>query len=234
MEYLKKLIKAMKDIIIVMVIQYLLIFGIGILYMIFNGDDLMSFYVNDGYIILTFIYAILVIVLLNRYRDKERTLLLKDYYGSILFGISLACFLNMIIFKFEQGNEVIEVNKILLFLSSGILGPIMEELLFRKKLLTELLKFNNKYLSILLSSLIFAFLHNGVVTMIYAFILGIVFGIFYIKYNNVKITILMHMAANIVVIYLTKYNSLILILSVVGLLISYLIMDKKVAKNTLL
>ena len=234
MEYLKKLIKAMKDIIIVMVIQYLLIFGIGILYMIFNGDDLMSFYVNDGYIILTFIYAILVIILLNRYRDKERTLLLKDYYGSILFGISLACFLNMIIFKFEQGNEVIEVNKILLFLSSGILGPIMEELLFRKKLLTELLKFNNKYLSILLSSLIFAFLHNGVVTMIYAFILGIVFGIFYIKYNNVKITILMHMAANIVVIYLTKYNSLILILSVVGLLISYLIMDKKVAKNTLL
>ena len=234
MEYLKKLIKAMKDIIIVMVIQYLLIFGLGILYMIFNGDDLMSFYVNDGYIILTFIYAILVIVLLNRYRDKERTLLLKDYYGSILFGISLACFLNMIIFKFEQGNEVIEVNKILLFLSSGILGPIMEELLFRKKLLTELLKFNNKYLSILLSSLIFAFLHNGVVTMIYAFILGIVFGIFYIKYNNVKITILMHMAANIVVIYLTKYNSLILILSVVGLLISYLIMDKKVAKNTLL
>ena len=206
MEYLKKLIKAMKDIIVVMIIQYSLIFGIGILYMILNGEDLMSFYINEGYIVLTFIYAILVMVLLNKY--------------------------NMIIFKFGEGNEVIEVNKILLFISSGVLGPILEELLFRKKLLTELLKFNNKYVALLLSSFIFSFLHNGVVTMIYAFILGIVFGLFYIKYKNIKLTILMHMAANIIVIYLTGYNNLIFILSIIGLLISYLIMNKKVAKNT--
>ena len=232
MEYLKKLIKAMKDIIVVMVIQYSLIFGIGILYMILNGEDLMSFYINDGYIILTFIYAILVMTLLNRYREKEKSLPLKDYYGAVLFGISLACFLNMLIFKLGQSNEIIEVNKILLFISSGILGPIMEELLFRKKLLTELLMFNNKYVSILLSSFIFSFLHNGMITMLYAFILGIVFGIIYIKYKNVKLTIFMHMAANIIVIYLTRYNTFILILSIIGLLISYLIINKKVAKNT--
>lgn len=232
MEYLKKLIKAMKDIIVVMVIQYSLIFGIGILYMILNGEDLMSFYINEGYIILTFIYAILVMALLNRYREKEKSLPLKDYYGAVLFGISLACFLNMLIFKLGQSNEVVEVNKTLLFISSGILGPIMEELLFRKKLLTELLMFNNKYVSILLSSFIFSFLHNGMITMLYAFILGIVFGIFYIKYKNVKLTIFMHMAANIIVIYLTRYNTFILILSIIGLLISYLIINKKVAKNT--
>ena len=232
MEYLKKLIKAMKDIIVVMVIQYSLIFGIGILYMILNGEDLMSFYINDGYIILTFIYAILVMALLNRYREKEKSLPLKDYYGAVLFGISLACFLNMLIFKLGQSNKIIEVNKILLFISSGFLGPIMEELLFRKKLLTELLMFNNKYVSILLSSFIFSFLHNGMITMLYAFILGIAFGIIYIKYKNVKLTIFMHMAANIIVIYLTRYNTLILILSIIGLLISYLIINKKVAKNT--
>ena len=92
--------------------------------------------------------------------------------------------------------------------------------------------FNNKYVSILLSSFIFSFLHNGMITMLYAFILGIVFGIFYIKYKNVKLTIFMHMAANIIVIYLTRYNTLILILSIIGLLISYLIINKKVAKNT--
>ena len=68
--------------------------------------------------------------------------------------------------------------------------------------------------------------------MIYAFILGIVFGLFYIKYKNIKLTILMHMAANIIVIYLTGYNTLIFILSIIGLLISYLIINKKVAKNT--
>ena len=232
MEYLKKLIKAMKDIIVVMIIQYSLIFGIGILYMALNGEDLMSFYIKDGYIILTFIYAVLVIALLNRYCEKEKSLPLKDYYGAVLFGISLACFLNMLIFKLGQSNEVVEVNKTLLFISSGILGPIMEELLFRKKLLTELLMFNNKYVSILLSSFIFSFLHNGMITMLYAFILGIVFGIIYIKYKNVKLTIFMHMAANIIVIYLTRYNTLILILSIIGLLISYLIINKKVAKNT--
>lgn len=232
MEYLKKLIKAIKDIIIVMVIQYSLILGIGVLYMILNGENLMLFYINEGYIVLTFIYAVLVMVLLNKYREKEPSLPLKDYYSAVLFGISLACFFNMIIFKFGEGNEVIEVNKFLLSISSGILGPILEELLFRKKLLTELLKFNNKYVALLLSSFIFSFLHNGVVTMIYAFILGIVFGLFYIKYKNIKLTILMHMAANIIVIYLTGYNNLIFILSIVGLLISYLIINKKVAKNT--
>ena len=232
MEYLKKLIKAIKDIIIVMIIQYSLILGIGVLYMILNGENLMLFYINEGYIVLTFIYTVLVMVLLNKYREKEPSLPLKDYYSAVLFGISLACFFNMIIFKFGEGNEVIEVNKILLFISSGILGPILEELLFRKKLLTELLKFNNKYVALLLSSFIFSFLHNGVVTMIYAFILGIVFGLFYIKYKNIKLTILMHMVANIIIIYLTGYNNLIFILSIIGLLISYLIMNKKVVKNT--
>ena len=98
MEYLKNLIKSMKDIIIVMVIQYSLIFGIGILYIVLNGEDLMSFYINEGYIVLTFIYVVLVMVLCNKYRDKEQSLPLYDYYGSILFGVSLACFLNMILF----------------------------------------------------------------------------------------------------------------------------------------
>ena len=156
MEYIKKLIKAMKDIIVVLVLQYMSIIILGGIYLALGGNDLLSFYTNYASYILCLIYIILIYILWKRYKIKDNKVKAFEYYKITLLGISLACYINMVYFAFGIINEVANVNKFILILSSSVLGPIVEELLFRKNLLDKLLKFNNKTISIILSSFIFA------------------------------------------------------------------------------
>lgn len=227
MEYIKKLIKAMKDIIVVLVLQYMSIIILGGIYLALGGNDLLSFYTNYAPYILCLIYIILIYILWKRYKIKDNKVNAFEYYKITLLGISLACYINMVYFAFGIINEVANVNKFILILSSSVLGPIVEELLFRKNLLDKLLKFNNKTISIILSSFIFAFMHSSINSMIYAFILGIVLGIIYLKYNNIKITIYAHMISNIVVIFLTGFNIYLLYISLMGIILSIFLLNKK-------
>jgi len=228
MEYLKKILKSLKDIVIVLIIQYAIIYGMGVVYLMNGGDDIIAFYTKEVYFALNALYIIYVIYFWKKYREKETRVSIGKYYAAILLGVSFACFCNMIFFKLGYKNEVVEINKIMVIFTSGILGPILEELLFRKHLLSKLLEFNSKKVAILLSALLFSFFHHGI-SFVYAFFMGLLLGVIYEKFKNIKVTILIHMVANITVIFLTGYNVYILIISLIGFIASLLLMfDKKV------
>ena len=227
MDYVKKLIKAMKDILIVLLVQYLLIIILGVIYLILEGEDLLEFYTNYAPYIMCIIYIVLIFILWRRYKINDKKVRAFEYYKITILGISLACYINMIYFAFNITNEVVEVNKIILILSSCILGPLLEELLFRKNLLDKLLQFNSRTISIILSSFIFSFMHSSINSMIYAFILGIVLGLIYLRYKSIKITMYAHMISNMAVIFLTDFNVYILYLSLIGLILSIFLLNKK-------
>ena len=63
--------------------------------------------------------------------------------------------------------------------------------------------------------------------MIYAFILGIVLGLIYLRYKSIKITMYAHMISNMAVIFLTDFNVYILYLSLIGLILSIFLLNKK-------
>ena len=74
-------------------------------------------------------------------------------------------------------------------------APIMEELLFRKTLLSRTIQYGEG-ISILLSGFTFGLFHGNLNQFVYAFTLGVFFGFIYVKTRNVLNTILLHMCIN--------------------------------------
>ena len=78
----------------------------------------------------------------------------------------------------------------------SIIGPIFEEIIFRKFLIDRTIKYGAK-VSIFLSALIFGLFHGNLNQFFYAFMLGGFFAYIYIKTRKIKYTILLHIIVNL-------------------------------------
>ena len=123
---------------------------------------------------------------------------------------------------YKVGSMPFVVN----LLSSGIIGPILEELLFRGIVYNKLLTFNNHKKACIITSIMFSLMHfPNIITMIYTLILSFIMIYLYDKYKSLYAPIIFHIAINTtinVLIYsLVKdnivVNSLLLLISVFGI-----------------
>lgn len=83
------------------------------------------------------------------------------------------------------------------FLLTVILAPILEELVFRKALIDRAIVFGDRT-AILLSGFIFGLFHGNFHQLFYAFGLGCMLAYLYIRTGEVKYTISVHMAINLI------------------------------------
>lgn len=99
----------------------------------------------------------------------------------------------------QQGTII---NTIIVCIQVVVIGPIIEELIFRKILLGKLLeKYNNKPLKpIIYSSLVFGIVHFNVLQGIVAFGGGIILGLIYYHTKSIKASIFAHILNNFLVI----------------------------------
>ena len=88
-------------------------------------------------------------------------------------------------------------NVAVTLLSTGILGPIIEELIFRGIIYNELKSKYSNMKSILITTIFFAIIHINIIQILYALIIGFILIFVYEKYNNIKAPIILHMASNI-------------------------------------
>ena len=217
---------SLKEIVVVYILQYIVILGSSYIYLSIDPKgDVTGFLTTMGYILLILFDIIVAIYLYLRNKRKEKKVKVTDYFPVVYLGIGMAVVLNLLIFLFNLNNEMADLNIYLAILSSGIIGPILEEILFRYVFLNRLRNFFTTRNAILLSSLVFALLHGDIITMIYAFIMGFIFAYVYVKYDNIKVSIMCHIGANTIVIFLTSFNIWILLLGLFGVWISiYLIL----------
>lgn len=82
-----------------------------------------------------------------------------------------------------------------IFLITVVIAPIIEEVLFRKALIDRLVVFGD-VTAILVSALLFGFIHGNFSQLFYATGLGIVFGFVYVRTGKIKYTIGLHMLFN--------------------------------------
>lgn len=223
MSYLKNLFSAVIPVLKYMILSYLVIFVSYIFYILMGNDDVVNFVVNYATYILVGFNIIYIIYLLRRSIILCRKT--KPIIPFIMLGIGFSSFCNMIILKINT-NEVVEMNILFLILSSVIVGPLVEEIIFRYMLVSKLQKFNNKIVTILLASFIFAIMHNGIINIIYTFILGIILNIVYLKNKNLLYPMIVHSSANLIALFLTGYNVYILSASFILLVISMLIVKR--------
>lgn len=96
----------------------------------------------------------------------------------------------------EEFTELImETSLWMNLLFTVIIGPVVEELFYRKLVLDRLLGFG-QLTAVLISALMFALAHGNFSQFFYAFALGLVWGYVYAKTGKIRYTITLHMVFN--------------------------------------
>lgn len=222
MKYLWNILLSVKEIFIVMFMQYIMLF----ICVFSMGIDKSILW---GSIILVSFEIIYIVWKLFSIRRKGNTINFSifklNYFPYILIGIGVNILYNMVIFILGKEFDVtVNFPIIITIICSGIIGPIFEELLFKYDLIERLEIFNsNKFAILLLSSIIFGVIHINMVSIVYGFIVGVISSYFYLRDKDFAKPLIMHIAGNICAIFLTGYNFIILVLGTILTIIGFLI-----------
>lgn len=116
-----------------------------------------------------------------------------------IFGLAITAILGGAM-NAEISNPVTELinssNILLNLLLISIIGPIFEEIIFRKILIDRTIKYGAK-VSIIISAVLFGFIHGNINQFFYAFLIGGFFAYVYIKTGNIKYSIILHIITNL-------------------------------------
>ncbi len=110
--------------------------------------------------------------------------------------------------RVEVGNghfDILKGNPITYFILALMVIPVFEEIVYRKIVIDELMKENNKWISLGISTLLFSISHLNFVYGIYYFYLGLILGYIYIISESVKNSIIAHMIFNLFFYFLNSY-----------------------------
>ena len=196
--------KVIKWPIIYFIIQFILIFFLAYYY-ISNGEDITLFnnYLSNKQIYIALILAIIFIpLLIKEYRNYKIIGKKIDIISLIILGIVISLVYNVFAFYiddlFLKTNLYSYQNNIITTLiTTGIIGPIIEELMFRGIIYNELKVKLSPMKAIILTTLFFAIIHFNILQIIYTFALGFLFIFFYEKYKDIKASIILHASLNI-------------------------------------
>lgn len=108
--------------------------------------------------------------------------------------------LNMIVSTqsgMEAMQDAIQSDNIVLgFIALAIFAPVVEEFFFRGVIFTKLKNHMNVKVALFIQAAFFSFVHLNLAQMLPTLLLGIVTGILYLKYKDIKVPILLHMVYN--------------------------------------
>lgn len=141
-----------------------------------------------------------------KYKIKPINTKLSLYYILIIWVTVTVIFRPIHYYFFSKSYQIYDFYYIL---GALILAPILEEIVFRNILLNSLLNSHSKNKSIIISSLLFAFVHGSPYQIIFTTIIGLFLGAIYAKEKNIGYTIMLHFFANFFVFisqfYVQKY-----------------------------
>lgn len=226
--YLKNLLISLKEVIVFIFGQVISIFLVSIIYAIFFKNDVNEFLNSYGVIIYIIINIIFIEYFIKKNKLDFNFDVSKRYFLLLIFSISFPLLLNNIIFYFNLNSiSTNNVPLVLIIIGSVLVGPTLEELVFRNILNKNLKTFNSVNLTMILSSIIFALCHFNLVQSVYAFLIGLFLSKIYFKNENIMECIFCHMIMNLTSIFITSFNIYILIFSVILSIISFCLLSKE-------
>ena len=104
-----------------------------------------------------------------------------------------------------------------------ILAPIFEEIMFRGFILKVLKENYNAVIAVIISALLFSLFHTALHQIFPTFIMGLLFGMLYVKYKSLIPCILLHMFNNFLSVYevpLFDTSTLVIVMYVVMFVLS--------------
>ena len=179
--------------------------------------DLLNFMNSHALLITTImfiIFGIIFLILIKPYKKNEinTDINIKTIILIILSGISISIFYNTLVYFINSVIHITDdyiISDIPLFtliLTTGIMGPILEELLFRGIVYNRLKIYLSHKKSVIITSILFSIMHlPNIINVIYTFFLSFILIYLYDRYKLLKISILFHIIINITVIFLVHF-----------------------------
>ena len=173
--------------------------------------------------IFSFCAALLVVLFFMRHdikepsRSQNQASIPVSIFWSI-FGIFLALFAQSIAVMIEQqlgikaqSDNTQEILSIiqqvpLMIIVSSIIGPILEEIIFRKIIFGALYKRFNFVISALISSVIFGLAHMELVHLLLYSAMGFTFAFLYVQTKRILVPIVAHVSMNTLVAIIQLYQ----------------------------
>lgn len=100
--------------------------------------------------------------------------------------------------EYEQSLQALSTTPVISLLQVCVLSPLIEEIIMRDFLLHGLSVNYGKRIALLVSALLFAFLHFNMVQTLSAFICGIVLGLLYLYTGSLFCCIIAHAGYNLI------------------------------------
>ncbi len=137
----------------------------------------------------------------KKYNPTKLQAILICFSAVFLLNIIISCLYAL--FNIEVNTtDIFEITpnsslftKILTVLVIAIIPGILEELLFRKGIISLLQKYGALF-AVVTSSLLFALIHGNLTQGIFAFVVGLVLGTTYLLTKDIKITMIVHAMNN--------------------------------------
>jgi len=206
--------------VLLLIIPYIFIVGffqfIGALILGIDLADLHFQKTSEQHIIMAFfslLGTLLVIWLFMKFLDTESFLKvgfetenrLNEFFIGIGIGaliMSTGYFLLLFLGEINFQRVVFNFKEIIISIGLFIIVAVMEEILFRGYILKNLMISFNKYVALLISSIIFALMHGlnpnmDLLSLTSIFLAGILLGISYIHTKNLWFPIGLHLSWNL-------------------------------------
>ncbi|WP_067841754.1 CPBP family intramembrane glutamic endopeptidase [Amphibacillus sediminis] len=170
-----------------------------------------------GWQVASFVLALIITLLLLKPekqlpRDPNRASLTMTIIWSILgffmvmFGQMIVNLIQMLLFNIDEQSQNTEnlmgVARVfpIFIVVIAIIGPILEEIIFRKIIFGELYKRTNFLVAGVISGLIFAVIHNDFTHLLVYFMMSFVFAFIYVETKRIIVPIIAHMLMNTFVV----------------------------------
>ena len=107
--------------------------------------------------------------------------------------------------SFSSHNVILTAGDSLpvMIMSICVMTGIVEEILFRGLFITRLRRSSGRAVSVIVSSAVFALCHANPIAISYAFFIGVIFGIIFLKYDSMLPTAVCHIFYNLTSIAMT-------------------------------
>lgn len=201
---IKKLLKVVGFIVGITVLQYLLIVIISIISSFIYDGNIDSFLTSKTFynitLVTSIVFTLSFIFILSK-NVKFKKINCKNILICLGFGLIFSLIFHMLrnfFFPMEKENF-----NILIIISTGILGPILEEIMFRE-LIYNYLKKEDKRQARIFTTVLFALSHTGIINILYASILGIILIYLKDKYKSINEPISFHIGVNMMAILFTN------------------------------
>lgn len=174
---------------------------------------LSKFLSDYGVVLLVLLFLIFFPIVYKKYhcevKEEAKKISIYEFVFFIVLGFSFSLLYNCILGSVHSIMPIPnlfdgKVDIILGILGTVMIGPVLEEYLFRGITYHRLQKYCSVMKSLLLTGLIFTLFHQNIFQMIYAMIFNFILIFSYERFSTIKSSIIVHMSGNLASLLLSS------------------------------